>query len=81
MGYRVRCRRQAGPSTLLSVSPQIHSVLLSDLAAGSVNKVCVKPMYKQLPGKGVCRMVHIQPGKLGIKEGLSSPLAIGGFPR
>ncbi|KAJ7306420.1 hypothetical protein JRQ81_009769 [Phrynocephalus forsythii] len=61
VGYRVRCRRQAGPSTLLSVSPQIHSVLLSDLAAGSVNKVCVKPVYKNLPGRGLCRMVHIQP--------------------
>uniref|UniRef100_A0A8D0DKW0 von Willebrand factor A domain-containing protein 1 n=1 Tax=Salvator merianae TaxID=96440 RepID=A0A8D0DKW0_SALMN len=61
LGYRVRCRRQAGPSTLLSVSPQIHSVLLSDLAAGSTNKVCVKPVYKNLPGKGLCRIVHMQP--------------------
>uniref|UniRef100_A0A6J0SWC4 von Willebrand factor A domain-containing protein 1 n=1 Tax=Pogona vitticeps TaxID=103695 RepID=A0A6J0SWC4_9SAUR len=61
VGYRVRCRRQAGPSTLLSVSPQIHSVLLSDLAAGSANKVCVKPVYKNLPGRGLCRMVHMQP--------------------
>lgn len=63
VGYRVRCRRQAGPSTLLSVSPQIHSVLLSDLAAGTTNKVCIKPVYKNLPGKGLCKMVHIQPGK------------------
>ncbi|XP_053136601.1 von Willebrand factor A domain-containing protein 1 isoform X2 [Hemicordylus capensis] len=61
LGYRVRCRRQAGPSTLLSVSPQIHSVLLSDLATGSTNKVCVKPVYKNLPGKGLCQMVHMQP--------------------
>ncbi|XP_063001134.1 von Willebrand factor A domain-containing protein 1 [Elgaria multicarinata webbii] len=61
LGYRVRCRRQAGPSTLLSVSPQIHSVLLSELAAGSANKVCVKPVYKNLPGRALCRMVHMQP--------------------
>ncbi|XP_015261676.1 PREDICTED: von Willebrand factor A domain-containing protein 1 isoform X1 [Gekko japonicus] len=61
LGYRVRCRRQAGPSNLLSVSPQIHSVLLSNLTAGSTNKVCVKPVYKNLPGKGLCRMVRMQP--------------------
>ncbi|XP_053256712.1 von Willebrand factor A domain-containing protein 1 [Podarcis raffonei] len=61
LGYRVRCRRQAGSSTLLSVSPQIHSVLLSDLAEGSTNKVCVKPVYRNQQGKGVCRMVHKQP--------------------
>ncbi|XP_054857871.1 von Willebrand factor A domain-containing protein 1 isoform X2 [Eublepharis macularius] len=61
LGYRVRCRRQAGPSNLLSVSPQIHSVLLSNLTAGSTNKVCVKPVYKNIPGKGLCRMVRMQP--------------------
>ncbi|XP_061457282.1 von Willebrand factor A domain-containing protein 1 [Rhineura floridana] len=60
LGYHVRCRRQAGSSTLLSISPQIHSVLLSDLAAGSTNKVCVKPIYNTLQGKGLCRMVHMQ---------------------
>lgn len=61
LGYRVRCRRQAGPSTLLSVSPQIHSVLLSDLTPGSTNKVCVKPVYKSLPGKALCRTIYRQP--------------------
>ncbi|KAG8142304.1 putative von Willebrand factor A domain-containing protein [Naja naja] len=61
LGYRVRCRRQAGSSTLLSVSPQIHSVLLSDLTPGSNNKVCVKPVYRARPGKGLCRMIHRQP--------------------
>ncbi|XP_024057445.2 von Willebrand factor A domain-containing protein 1 [Terrapene carolina triunguis] len=60
LGYRVRCRRQTGPSSLLSVSPQIHSVLLTDLASGTANKVCVKPMYRNQPGKGLCRMVHMQ---------------------
>ncbi|XP_039223181.1 von Willebrand factor A domain-containing protein 1 isoform X1 [Crotalus tigris] len=61
LGYRVLCRRQAGPSTLLSVSPQIHSVLLSDLIPGSTNKVCVKPVYKTQPGKKLCRVIHRQP--------------------
>ncbi|XP_070615284.1 von Willebrand factor A domain-containing protein 1 [Erythrolamprus reginae] len=61
LGYRVRCRRQAGPSTLLSVSPQIHSVLLSNLTPGSNNKVCVKPIYRTHPGKRLCRMIHRQP--------------------
>ncbi|XP_042336273.1 von Willebrand factor A domain-containing protein 1 [Sceloporus undulatus] len=64
VGYHIRCRRQAGPSTLLSVSPQIHSVLLSDLAAGSTNKVCVRPVYRNLLGTGLCRMIHMQPASL-----------------
>uniref|UniRef100_A0A8D2LE73 von Willebrand factor A domain-containing protein 1 n=1 Tax=Varanus komodoensis TaxID=61221 RepID=A0A8D2LE73_VARKO len=63
LGYRIRCQRQAGPSTLLSVSPQVHSVLLSDLAAGTTNKVCVKPVYRNLSGKGLCQLVRMQPGK------------------
>ncbi|XP_035200483.1 von Willebrand factor A domain-containing protein 1 [Oxyura jamaicensis] len=61
LGYRVRCRRQTGPSSLISVSPQIHSVLLTDLPSGTTNKVCVKPMYKNQPGKGLCRVVRMQP--------------------
>ncbi|XP_074832003.1 von Willebrand factor A domain-containing protein 1 [Carettochelys insculpta] len=60
LGYRVRCRRQTGPSSLLSVSPQVHSVLLTDLAAGTASKVCVKPVYRTQPGKGLCRVVHMQ---------------------
>lgn len=69
LGYRVRCRRQTGPSSLISVSPQIHSVLLTDMAPGTTNKVCVKSMYKDQPGKGLCRMVHMQPGESGHKGG------------
>ncbi|NXP80867.1 VWA1 protein, partial [Ramphastos sulfuratus] len=61
LGYRVRCRRQTGPSSLLSVSPQTHSVLLTDLPAGTTSKVCVKPMYKNQAGRSLCRMVHMQP--------------------
>uniref|UniRef100_A0A7M4DVW8 von Willebrand factor A domain-containing protein 1 n=1 Tax=Crocodylus porosus TaxID=8502 RepID=A0A7M4DVW8_CROPO len=69
LGYRVRCRRQTGPSSLISVSPQVHSVLLTDLAAGTTNKVCVKPVYKEQAGKGLCRMVHMQPGESGTGHG------------
>uniref|UniRef100_A0A8C8REY3 von Willebrand factor A domain-containing protein 1 n=1 Tax=Pelusios castaneus TaxID=367368 RepID=A0A8C8REY3_9SAUR len=61
LGYRVRCRRQTGPSSLFSVSPQIHSVLLTDLASGSTNQVCVRPVYKNQAGKRLCRVVHMQP--------------------
>ncbi|XP_068014368.1 von Willebrand factor A domain-containing protein 1 [Melanerpes formicivorus] len=61
LGYRVRCRRQAGPNSVISVSPQVHSVLLTDLASGTTNKVCVKPMYKNQLGRRLCRMVHMQP--------------------
>lgn len=69
LGYRVRCRRQTGPSSLISVSPQIHSVLLTDMAPGTTNKVCVKSMYKDQPSKGLCRTVRIQPGESGCKGG------------
>ncbi|XP_062476027.1 von Willebrand factor A domain-containing protein 1 [Pezoporus occidentalis] len=61
LGYRVRCRRQAGPSSVLSVSPRIHSVLLTDLPAGTTNRVCVKPVYRSQAGKGLCRTVRMQP--------------------
>lgn len=67
LGYRVRCRRQAGPSSVISVSPRIHSVLLTDLPAGTTNHVCVKPVYKSQAGKGLCRTVRMQPGELGGK--------------
>lgn len=80
LGYRVRCRRQTGPSSIISVSPQIHSVLLTDLASGTTNKVCVKPVYKNQPGKGLCRMVHMQPGELGRKAGSWGTLAKGKCP-
>ncbi|XP_064027986.1 von Willebrand factor A domain-containing protein 1 isoform X2 [Pogoniulus pusillus] len=61
LGYRVRCRRQSGPSSLLSVSPRVHSVLLTDLPAGTTSTVCVKPIYRSQAGKRLCRMVHMQP--------------------
>ncbi|XP_027754796.1 von Willebrand factor A domain-containing protein 1 [Empidonax traillii] len=61
VGYRVRCRRQAGPSSVLSVSPRVHSVLLTDLAAGTANRVCVTPVYRNQPGRRLCRTVHVQP--------------------
>ncbi|NXU52311.1 VWA1 protein, partial [Turnix velox] len=69
LGYRVRCRRQTGPSSVISVSPQIHSVLLTDLPSGTTNKVCVKPIYKQQAGRGLCRLVHMQPGESRIPPG------------
>lgn len=80
LGYRVRCRRQTGPSSLISVSPQIHSVLLTDLPSGTTNKVCVKPMYKNQPGKGLCRMVRMQPGESGCEAGSWGPFTRGKRP-
>ncbi|XP_014114714.1 PREDICTED: von Willebrand factor A domain-containing protein 1 isoform X2 [Pseudopodoces humilis] len=61
LGYRVRCRRHSGPSSVLSVSPQVHSVLLSDLPSGTSGKVCVQPVYRNQPGQRLCRSVHRQP--------------------
>lgn len=80
LGYRVRCRRQSGPSSVISVSPQIHSVLLTDLAAGTTNKVCVKPVYQAQPGQGLCRMVHMQPGEPGRQAGRWGAVAKGRCP-
>ncbi|XP_059722550.1 von Willebrand factor A domain-containing protein 1 isoform X2 [Haemorhous mexicanus] len=60
-GYRVRCRRQSGASSVLSVSPQVHSVLLSDLPRGSRGRVCVQPLYSHQAGKRLCRSLHRQP--------------------
>ncbi|XP_050838510.1 von Willebrand factor A domain-containing protein 1 isoform X6 [Serinus canaria] len=60
-GYRVRCRRQSGASSVLSVAPQVHSVLLSDLPRGSRGRVCVQPLYSHQAGKRLCRSLHRQP--------------------
>ncbi|XP_056400250.1 von Willebrand factor A domain-containing protein 1 [Hyla sarda] len=61
-GYRVRCRRQAGSSSVISVAPQTHSVYLTDLAEGTMNKICVMPVYKNGEGKNLCRKIQMQPG-------------------
>ncbi|XP_063292482.1 von Willebrand factor A domain-containing protein 1 isoform X2 [Pelobates fuscus] len=60
-GYRVRCRRQAGNSAVVNVAPQTHSTVFTDITAGSINKICVKPFYKDRAGKNLCRTVHIHP--------------------
>ncbi|XP_029434403.1 von Willebrand factor A domain-containing protein 1 [Rhinatrema bivittatum] len=60
LGYQVRCRRQAGSSSLVSVAAQVHNVLLTDLTAGTSSKICVKPMYSSMAGRGLCRTVHVQ---------------------
>lgn len=61
-GYRVRCRRQAGRSSVISVAPQTHSIDITDLAEGTTNKICVKPMYKNGEGKNLCRKIRMQSG-------------------
>ncbi|CAH2319937.1 von Willebrand factor A domain-containing 1 [Pelobates cultripes] len=60
-GYRVRCRRQAGNSAVVNMAPQTHSTVFTDITAGSINKICVKPVYKDRAGKNLCRTVHIHP--------------------
>ncbi|CAN2388201.1 behavioral response to pain [Pristimantis euphronides] len=61
-GYRVRCRRQAGHSSVISVAPRTHSVYLTDLAEEKTNKICVMPIYKNGMGKKLCRKLQMQPG-------------------
>lgn len=61
LGYRVRCRRHSGSSSLLSVSPQVLSVLLPHLPPGTSGQVCVQPLYRDRPGGTLCRTVRRQP--------------------
>ncbi|XP_073441556.1 von Willebrand factor A domain-containing protein 1 [Dendrobates tinctorius] len=61
-GYRVRCRRQAGHSSVINVAPQTHSVYLTDVVEGVMNKICVVPIYKYGEGKNLCRKIYIQQG-------------------
>ncbi|KAG9482310.1 hypothetical protein GDO78_011154 [Eleutherodactylus coqui] len=61
-GYRMRCRRQAGRSSVISVAPQTHSIYLTDLAEETTNKICVMPIYKNGEGKNLCRKHRMQPG-------------------
>ncbi|XP_069803603.1 von Willebrand factor A domain-containing protein 1 [Dendropsophus ebraccatus] len=61
-GYQVRCRREAGRSSVVSVAPQTHSIYLTDLAEGTTNKICVMPVYKNGEGKNRCRKIKMQPG-------------------
>ncbi|XP_063799088.1 collagen alpha-1(XII) chain-like [Pseudophryne corroboree] len=61
-GYRVRCRRQAGRSSVISVAPQTHSIHLTDIQEGTTNKICVKPIYQNGTGRSLCRTVQKQPG-------------------
>ncbi|KAM5141078.1 von Willebrand factor A domain-containing protein 1 [Mantella aurantiaca] len=61
-GYQIRCRRQAGHSSTISVAPETHSVQLTDLPEGATTKICVKPVYKNGAGKNKCKKVKMHPG-------------------
>lgn len=65
LGYRVRCRRQSGPSSVLSVSPGVRSVLLTELPRGTAAELCVQPVYRSQPGRSLCRTLRRQPGETG----------------
>ncbi|KAM8927639.1 von Willebrand factor A domain-containing protein 1 [Pelodytes ibericus] len=60
-GYHVRCRRQAGRSSVVSVAPQTHNMLFTNMAVGTTNKICVKPVYRNGAGKNLCRTVRMHP--------------------
>uniref|UniRef100_A0A8C5Q2L7 von Willebrand factor A domain-containing protein 1 n=1 Tax=Leptobrachium leishanense TaxID=445787 RepID=A0A8C5Q2L7_9ANUR len=60
-GYRVRCRRQARKSSVVNVAPQTHSMVFKDMTSGSINQICVKPIYKDRTGKDLCRRFHTHP--------------------
>ncbi|XP_074074839.1 von Willebrand factor A domain-containing protein 1 isoform X2 [Macrotis lagotis] len=60
-GYQIRCRRQVGAPSLLSVSPQTHSVILTGLSAGTTNHVCVTPIYQSHAGARRCQTIRMHP--------------------
>ncbi|XP_018417864.1 PREDICTED: collagen alpha-1(XII) chain-like [Nanorana parkeri] len=60
-GYKIRCRRQAGRLSAISVAPETHSVQLTDLSEGTTAKICVKPVYKNGAGKNLCKKVQMHP--------------------
>uniref|UniRef100_A0A8C3QTQ5 von Willebrand factor A domain-containing protein 1 n=1 Tax=Cyanoderma ruficeps TaxID=181631 RepID=A0A8C3QTQ5_9PASS len=61
LGYRVRCRRHSGRSSVLSVSPRVRSVLLTELPPGTAGELCVQPVYRGQPGRSLCRTVRRRP--------------------
>ncbi|XP_043912617.1 collagen alpha-1(XII) chain-like isoform X2 [Protopterus annectens] len=67
LGYKVRCRRQAGPPSLQSVAPQMNSVIVTGLAPGTANRICVTPVYSGQKGKALCKTTYIQPGPHGLQ--------------
>ncbi|XP_043912618.1 collagen alpha-1(XIV) chain-like isoform X3 [Protopterus annectens] len=64
LGYKVRCRRQAGPPSLQSVAPQMNSVIVTGLAPGTANRICVTPVYSGQKGKALCKTTYIQPASV-----------------
>ncbi|XP_078498532.1 von Willebrand factor A domain-containing protein 1 isoform X2 [Lissotriton helveticus] len=64
VGYRVRCRRQSGTSSLINVAPKTHSVLLPGITDGGTDTICVKPVYRNKPGKSRCKKARVQPATL-----------------
>ncbi|XP_040181736.1 collagen alpha-1(XII) chain-like isoform X2 [Rana temporaria] len=61
-GYQIRCRRQAGSSSTISVAPETHSVQLTGLSEGTPTKICVRPVYKNGAGRNLCKKVKMHPG-------------------
>ncbi|XP_077313704.1 von Willebrand factor A domain-containing protein 1 isoform X2 [Lithobates pipiens] len=61
-GYQIRCRRQAGRSSTISVAPETHSVELTGLSEGTPTKICIKPVYKNGAGRNLCKKVKMHPG-------------------
>ncbi|XP_067826596.1 von Willebrand factor A domain-containing protein 1 isoform X2 [Heptranchias perlo] len=53
--YRVRCTRQQRSPSVRTVPAQVRNVLLTDLIPGTDNRICVKAVYRNGTGRGLCR--------------------------
>uniref|UniRef100_UPI00398E8ADD von Willebrand factor A domain-containing protein 1 n=1 Tax=Pristiophorus japonicus TaxID=55135 RepID=UPI00398E8ADD len=53
--YRVRCTRHPRSPSVRTVPAQVRRVLLTDLIPGTDNRICVKAVYRNGAGKGLCR--------------------------
>ncbi|OCT70588.1 von Willebrand factor A domain-containing protein 1 [Xenopus laevis] len=60
-GYLIKCQRQVGSLSEVSVGPQADSVILNDMEAGTTSKICVIPVYANGSGKNLCKTVKTQP--------------------
>ncbi|XP_072442603.1 von Willebrand factor A domain-containing protein 1 isoform X2 [Chiloscyllium punctatum] len=58
LNYRVRCTRHRRSPSVRNIPAQVRSVLLTDLIPGTDNRICVKAVYKNGTGQGLCRTVH-----------------------
>ncbi|XP_067873414.1 von Willebrand factor A domain-containing protein 1 [Heterodontus francisci] len=56
--YRVRCTRHRRSPSVRIIPAQVRHVLLTDLIPGTDNRICVKAIYRNGTGQGLCRVAR-----------------------